>query len=412
MRKGPLFFALLAFLSAPAAALEVVPVYGLTFLGGQYFFAGDKSKLNANVTANAAPAVKLGGGRLFLPLYNASYRGTKSVTDSVGSGSLFAQSMSHRLSFGYLRPIEGTTWKVKPSLSYRWDYLKETRDETWGKGLFDTQTVGLGFEAENTYKEPFLYRMGYDFFYTRFPNFQSLESKSGIDAQGNPLGRETAGVRTLDTLNQQLSFTITRPVPYEQPVVALTAGYRLLWQKFHDQPLVNLAGQFVSENRQDFTNSFNASVLHPREAFGGKARLGLGFNTAFNYTGSNQNTYDAGQTTFIADSYSNWSLTSGPSVSAAWGPKESQSTASAGLTWTRQSYFGRRVQNANGIYQNDTQNHDRYQFSLGYGMPIAANFRMLAQANFLWVDSNMAYEKTYKYSYNTSNYLLGFSYDY
>jgi hypothetical protein len=381
-------------------------------LGGQYFFAGDKSKLNANVTANAAPAVKLGGGRLFLPLYTGSYRGTKSVTDSVGSGSLFAQGMSHRLAFGYLRPIEGTTWKVKPSVSYKWDYLKETRDETWGRGLFDTQTVGLGFEAENTYKEPFTYRFGYDFFYTRFPNFKSLESKSGVDATGNPLGRETAGVRTLDTLNSQLSFTVTRPIPYEKPVVALTAGYRLLWQKFHDQPLVNLAGQFVNENRQDFTNSLTASAVHPREAFGGKARLGIGFNSGFNYTGSNQNTYDAGQTRFIADAYSNWSLTLGPSLAVGWGPKETPTTASAGLTWTRQSYFGRLVQDANGLYQNDTQNHDRYQLSFGFGTPIATNFRLLAQANFLWVDSNMRYEKTYKYTYNTSNYLLGFSYDY
>ena len=66
-------------------------------------------------------------------------------------------------------------------------------------------------EAENVYKEPFSYRMGYDVFYTRFPNFKSLESKSGVDPAGLPLGRETAGVRTLDTINQQVSFSLTRP---------------------------------------------------------------------------------------------------------------------------------------------------------------------------------------------------------
>ena len=301
---------------------------------------------------------------------------------------------------------------MKPSVSYKWDYLKETRDETWGKGLFDTQTVGLGVEGENTYKEPFSYRLGYDFFYTRFPNFKSLESKSGVDPAGSPLGRETAGVRVLDTLNQQVTFTLTRPVPYEKPVAALTVGYRLLWQKFHDQPLVNLAGQFRNENRQDFTNALNASILHPREAFGGRARLGIGFNTGFNYTGSNQNTYDAGQTRFVADTYSYWSLTLGPSMTASWGPKEAASTVSTSLSWTRQSFLGRLVQDANGAYRNDTQVQDRMQLSLGYGVPIAPNFRMLAQANFLWADSNMRYEKTYKYTYNTANYLLGFSYDY
>lgn len=406
----PLAFAALA--TVPLRAAEVIPVYGITAMGGQYFFAGDKSKLNGNLTANAAPVVKLGEGKLLLPLYNASYRGTKGVSDPIGSGTLFAQGMSHRLSVGYLRSIAGTNWKLKPSLSYKFDFLKETRDETWGKGLFDTQTVGLGFEAENVYKEPFSYRWGYDFFFTRFPNFKSLESKSGVDPSGNALGRETAGVRTLDTLNQQLSFSLTRPFPYDKPVAAVTVGYRLLWQKFHDQPLVNLAGQFVNENRQDFTNALTASVVHPREAFRGKAKLSLGFNTGFNYTGSNQSTYDAGQTRFVPDSYSYWSITAGPSAGMAWGDKDAPTTASLGFSWTRQSYLGRLVQDGNGLYLTDTQVQDRYLVSMGYGVPIAPNFRLLAQANFLWTDSNMKYEKTYRYTYSTANYLFGFSYDY
>lgn len=402
----------MALVTAPVRAADVIGVYGVTLMGGQYFFAGDKSKLNANVLLNAAPVVKFGPGKLFLPLYTGSYRGTKGVSDAVGSNTLFAQGMTHRFSFAYLRAVAGTNWRLKPSLSYKFEFLKETRDETWGKGLFDTQTVGLGFEAENVYKEPFSYRLGYDFFYTRFPNFQSLESKSGVGADGLALGRETAGVRTLDTLNQQLSFTLTRPVPYDKPVLSLSLGYRLLWQKFHDQPLVNLAGQFVNENRQDFSNSLTASVMHPREVFGGKARLSTAFNTGFSYTGSNQNTYDAGQTKYIPDSYSNWSFSAGPSSALSWGDKENLTTASVGFNWSRQNYAGRLVQDGNGLYQNDTQVQDRYNLSLGYGVPIATNFRMLAQANFQWVDSNMKFQKTYRYTYNTANYLLGFSYDY
>ena len=108
MRLRPLFStALAALVATPCRALEVVPVYGLTFLGGQYFFAGDKSKLNMNVSANAAPAIKLSGGRLLLPLYTGSYKGTKAVGDSVGSGSLFAQSMAHRIGVAICGPSKG-----------------------------------------------------------------------------------------------------------------------------------------------------------------------------------------------------------------------------------------------------------------------------------------------------------------
>lgn len=404
--------ALVSFCGAKARAVEVIPVYGASFLGGQYFFAGDKTRLNGNVSANFAPVLKFGPGKLLLPLYNGSYRGTKNATDPVGAGTLFAQGMTHRVSMGYLRGLEGSTWRVKPSLSYKFEFLKETRDETWGKGLFDTQTAGLGFEAENVYKEPFSYRLGYDFFYTRFGNFKSLESKSGVDPAGLPLGRETAGVRTLDTLNHQLSFVLTRPFPYDKPVASVSLGYRFLWQTFHDQPLVNLAGQFENQNRQDFANALTASLMHPREVLDGRARLTLGMNTALSYTGSNQNTYDAGQTKFIPDAYSYWSMSAGPATSLSWGDKENPTTASLGFNWSRQSHLGRFVQDGNGLYLNDTQVQDRYALTLGYGVPIATNFRMLAQANFLWTDSNMKYQKTYRYTYSTANYLFGFSYDY
>lgn len=409
----PLFFAAFLNLTTPSAsAAEVVPVYGFSFLGGQYFFAGDKTKLNMNLGANAAPVVKLAPGKTILPLYTGAFRGTKGASDPVGSGTLFSQSMNHRVGVTYLRDVPGTTWRLKPSVSYRFDFLKETRDEKWGRGLFDSQTVGAGFEAENTYKAPFSYRIGYDFFYTRFPNYNSLESKSGFDPTGSPLGRESAGVNTLDTVNQQVAASITAPYPADSPKVAVTAGYRLLWQKFLDQPLVNAAGQYMSENRQDFLHALSLSVVHPREVFDGAARLSAGMTAGFNYQASNQNTYDATRTTFIPDAYSYRSFSIGPTTNLAWGDKENPTTAGLAFIYSNQSYFGRLTQTGAGAYTSDYQSTDRYTLGLSSGFPIAKNFRLIGQANFLWADSNQRFEQSYRYTYASANYLLGFSYDY
>lgn len=396
-------------------ALEYIPIYSLSLMGGQYFFSQDRSNFNGNVSAHAAPVMKFDEEWSLLPLYRGNYQGTKSVMDSVGSGTLFQQQMDHRISLaGLYTPVE-TTWKFKPSLNYKYSLLKETRDESWGGGLFNYETLGVGLEAEKVYRDPFSFRAAYDFYYIHFPNYQSLESKAGVDPNGNPLGREAAGTQVLDTFNQQFNLSVSLPVPYEDPKMSLQTSYRFLWQTFPDQPLINSQGQpngHVPYNRQDFTNNLNLSLSYPRPLFGGKARMSSAFSTGLAYNGSNQNTFDAGQNKYVADAYSYWSVSAGPSVSVSWGDEKKPSTASLGVTWSRQNYLGRLVQNAAGQYGTDKQHQDRYLVSLGYAYPIAVNFRMVAQTNMLWAKSNMTYEKTYRYSYSTANYLLGFSYDY
>ena len=48
MRKALLLALPLAALAATARALEYTPLYNISLLGGQYFFAGDRTKLNGN----------------------------------------------------------------------------------------------------------------------------------------------------------------------------------------------------------------------------------------------------------------------------------------------------------------------------------------------------------------------------
>lgn len=75
-------------------------------------------------------------------------------------------------------------------------------------------------------------------------------------------------------------------------------------------------------------------------------------------------------------------------------------------------YTGRQAENGDGIYTGDSQWQDRYQLSLRYAMPIAPNFYIKAETNFLWARSNNTFEVTYAYNYRTANYLMGFTYEY
>jgi hypothetical protein len=397
-----------------ASALEIVPVVNATLMGGQYIFRGDRSDLGVNAGLVAAPTIRQSEQWSYLPIYAGNYSGTKGVNDGVAAGTLYQQEMDHRVSFTAIDSVPGTNWRLKPSASYKYEFLKETKDEQWGRGLFDYEKIGLGFEAENVYKDPFSYRLGLDLYRIRFPNFQSLESTSGTDPLGNPLQRENAGTNVLDTYNYQLSASGAMPYPFDSPAVSLSGGYSVLYQDYHHETLVDSRGQLASATRKDFLQIVTASVGHPRKVtlFGEECQLdsSFGLNLALNL--SNQNTFDASQTQFIRNSYSYVDAGLGPRVGVSWGDKKRPAQVAGALNYDRTMYLGRLAQDGGGLYTGQHLYQNHYSLALDYRYPIAEQFYLKAQANVLFVRSNNHFETTYSYNYTTENYLLGFTYDF
>ncbi len=400
-----------------AGAVDVIPVYRGHLMGGQYFLKGTNASLSGNAALLAAPVLEFNERWSLIPVYGGNYQGTKGVADGVRAGSLFQQQMDHRVSFTGIYSVMGTAWKVKPTGGYKRYFLKETRDETWGRGLFDWEKINVGFELENAYREPFSYRAGFEAFRIRFPNYESLESQVGTDPSGNPLGREQASKNPLDTYNYQVSLSGSRPFPYDNPVVSLSAAYSILYQFYPDQRIVNRAGQFQENKphkRGDFLNSVSLGVGYPKTLGAGKEapRLNTSFSVTASHNGSNQNTFDAARTMYIHDSYSYYSWGAGPGVSLGWGDQKQPSSVGLGFQFTRTGYIGRQAQNADGLYLNRHQVQDRYVTSLAYSYPLAPGFNLKTAANALWATSNNYYEKTYSYTYRTANYTMGITYEY
>lgn len=401
-------------LAAPARALEWTPVFNAGLSGGQYFFQKQKGSLGGNANVTAAALVKAGELWSVMPMYAGAYRGTKGVDDGVGAGTLFQQQMDHTVSVTGIRKLRDTTWRLKPSVGYKREFLKETRDEEWGKGLFDYEKIAVGFEAEDQYRDPFAWRVGLDLYRVRFPNYSSLESRSGVDPFGDPLGRELAPKKVLDTTNVQVSLSGSRPWPKAEPKFVLQGSYSFLLKNFDDQRLVDGTGQFQDSGRKDFVSSLAGSAVAPVPVrpFGVDARLDAGFGLTLAYNRSNQNTFDATFAKYVPDSYSYWQFGAGPNATLSWGDRKSPTWASASLRWSRQLYTGRLTQDVNGVYEASKQRHDRVAFSLGYGYPIAPQFTMTFKTNFLWATSNQKYEKNYRYDYRAVNYLIGVTYEY
>ncbi len=406
--------AVLLLLAPCARAVEWTPILNASFAGGQYFFERQKGNLGGNVSLTAAGLGKISDQWSVLPMYSGAYRGTKGIDDGVGSGTLFQQQMDHAVSVTGIRKLKDSTWRVRPSAGYKRQFLNETRDERWGKGLFDYEKISAGVEFENVYKEPFAFRAGLDVFRVRFPNYESLESRSGADPFGDPLGRELAPRRVLDTNNIQLTASGSRPWPQDDPSVVLQGAWSALYKSFADQRIVESSGQFARTGRRDHAHSLGGTVTMPVAArwAGPDGRLDLSFALSGSYNGSNQNTFDAKFARYIRDSYSYWTMGAGPGATLSWGDRRAPAWASATLRWNRQAYLGRQVQDADGVYSGTKQRHDRWTLGLGYGYPLAPKLTMTFRTNIMWASSNHKYEKNYSYTFRTMNYLIGVSYEY
>lgn len=391
-----------------AHALEVSPIYGLQVLGGQYFFGGDRGTLSGNVSGVVAPAMKFNDEWALLPSLNSSYQGTKTVVDLVGAGTLFQEQMDHRLAARAVYTPGGGQWRLKPSLSYKYQLLKETKDEDWGEGLFDYRKWSAGLDAEYVYHDPFSLHAGVDYFETSFPNYTSLESQAATQFQGQSLARELVGDFILDTQNASLSIGGDGPI-YERLI--LDGNAVATYQHFPNQHVVDGAGQLTPLLREDLATTVTLGARMPRELNSDLRTLG-GLDLGLSYTTSNQNNYDARQARFFPLYYNYGELRVSPSFKLLIGPPREAVVLGLSATWWHRRYPYRVIQDEAGAYLDQKLRTDNSMISASLTYPMAKHFSLLFNFQYGKTISNQRYESFYSYNYSVTNYLFGFSYDY
>ena len=393
--------ALMLLLSLPLAALEVNPVVNAQLLGGQYYYNGADNAFGGVAALSAAPYLKVNDHWSLVPLYTGNYNGTKQVTDLIGGGTLFQESQDHTASLKLIRSFSSGL-KLKAIGSYGAQFLRETTDERWGNGLYDNRRASGGAEAEWSWDKDRFVRFAYDYYAIRFPNYTSLESQGG--AAG--LGRELNAPDVLDTHNHAVTLGTQVGLPWDGFLEA-TAGYT--WSHFRSEHLVDLTGELTPDLRNDQIETYGFKATWP-VLKDPTLRLFSSLGYTWSHTYSNQNHYDAQQLIFNPDYYSyvqqalsnNWTLAVGENP---W---------TLGLTWslTRQHYSDRLVQDPTGTYGSDVTFVNGAFTTLEFTYPIAKGFRLDAQGQFGWNNSNNTDNQVYQYHYNTQTYLFGFTYAY
>jgi hypothetical protein len=402
MRATALLLAAALGAATPArAAVEFVPVFDASFLLGQLYENGSASSWQGNGSLQATPALKFNDEWGLIPTYAFNYQGTKSVTDLGSGGQLFQDSMSHAL-------IVKGVWKhgdlkLKPHGGYRWEFLRETTDESWGKGLFDYQKPSLGLDAEYALAEGWTGTAGFDWYLIRFPNYSSLES--GVVSQG--LGRAEAAPRTLDSENLSWTAQTTFPTPAPDVKGLLTLNWTT--RSYGEQHIVVASGDLTPDTRVDQIKSITGTLFWGRkinEDFG----LFVNLQGAWTRVDSNQNNYDAAVNVFLPDYYGYEETSIQPRATAVVGPKKVE--VSFAYLRSHRRYLARPAQDAAGAYLSDAQSIDQDNFTFDLGVPIDKHWKVLATANMATASSNQQYQLFFKTNYTLQSYLLGVSYSY
>ncbi|MBI5241348.1 MAG: hypothetical protein HY926_12820 [Elusimicrobia bacterium] len=384
--------------AAPAGAVDWVPVFDASFLMGQVLQGGKASSWQGNAALQFTPAVKFTDELGLIPTYYGTYRGTKSAVDLGSGGQLFQDSQSHALSLkGVWKRDE---WKVKPSLGYRWELLRETSDEGWGKGLFDYRKPSAGLEVERAFGERVRAGAAFDYYEIQFPNYRSLES------QALPgLGRELAEGRTLDSRSYSWTLTGHFPLPFEGGAARLTGNFTR--RGYPEQHVVQASGSLADDTRADDFSSVSAALSYGRAL---APRVGGYLSLEFTQLrdASNQNHYDAEQARFLGQYYSYDERSLYPKLTMILGEKKVELAVGYLQVW--RDYLGRAAQDASGTYLNESTRLDQGSFTFDLSLPLAHGFKALAHTTLTDASSNMRYEKTYRYNYQLSSHLLGFSY--
>lgn len=387
--------------AALARALEVSPLFGAQLLGGQYFHRGERSALSGNFSGVLAPAIRLNDSWAVLPALQSSYQGTKSVVDLVGSGTLFQEQMDHRASVRAVWSSPTGRWRLKPNAGVKQQFLKETRDEKWGAGLFDYRRWSIGAEAEFVYDEPYSVRGGADYYSTTFVNYTSLESR----APG--LSRELAGDTVLDS--RTYAFSLGGDLPLERLI--LEAGLNFAIQHFPDQNLVDERGALFERRRTDAATQISLGARMPGELNTDLRLLGS-LDLAAGFNNSNQNSYDARAARHFPLFYNHREVRLSPGVKALIGPpREPVIVGLSGSLWTR-LHPHREAQDETGSYMGRNLSTRGWTGSASLQYPMAKHFSLMFSAQFGRAYSNQRYEQYYRYNYTVANYLFGFTYDY
>jgi hypothetical protein len=389
---------------ASRSGFKLIPLGNADLRGGWTAVDDGKGALGLVGSAMLLPAVQLPGkAGIILPIY--AFNG--SLSDRVIEESiLFETRQTHMVSLGYKKIISGD-WDVKASADGSYALTQQTRDEKFGKGLYDYRDLGgrtsVTWSPKREGREEPV-SLGFRYFRRAYPNYKSLALQSQNLLAALPSGGAGAADKEKNPKNYtgiELSASGER---WLSETLKGRLDYTLGLQPYTDRYLRTDQGLVSGKKRSDVINQ-------------GAGRVDwTGLETAVVWTsldllhfGSNGSNYDPGQADypFTRNFYQFYDLNwrSGVSVQLPFGESlHPRVDCGVGLGMRR---YDRHAQDVAGQNLKPTQADNTLAANLGTNIPLNKVFGISAGLSWQKVTSNNKFERYVKYSYDLTAVSLG-----
>ena len=409
-----LLTAFLVLSSSPAFAeqkklsnIEIITLFKLEVLGG---FSGLTAR---NITGGGvasldfSPTIKFDENNYLIPLFSATIKRKVQVIPEEEGGELTVMDQNHNLYLAY-KHLFNQRISTRIAGFGTWSLNKETRDESWGTGLYDYRDFGgnINFQFKTAGNSPLsqgTLSSTTEGYLRRYPNYQSLVS---LTVNNAPEEDE----KDYRALRQMVDYQ-WRP----SSNFLANLGYSFLNKHYIDKLVVDANGFLTNKKRLDYLHNFNISLFYTLVK---QWQLKLNAMAFLNY--SNQNYYDTRATLALGDdvytrSYFNYTLGQlNPSLVFFYPlpGKDRDFILEGGYDFLVRAYSNRIAETERGIYTPDTQNDYQHSLMLKAIYPINKYFSMVALGEYIINTSNMDFERYYLYNYHSYAMWSGVSFRY
>ncbi len=413
MKKFLIILLLYIFLSNIYSS-EFIPALDIN-TGGTYSYlpgqSGSEPNNSFGFEANIAGSFMANADFLpfiwFIPTFTFNYSNTAQPLNIDDERFLFSQWMDIYLSGGINLQFNDN-WELRLRGFYRKDFSQQTKDEQFGKGLYDY--IDAGFYTENIskfqyYNMPIETTIGFKYIDRKFPNYKTLltELPSEISEY-----RESPNTYTKEKDSLTYSFYIDNNLQWSESNWFTRLSFTYDYIPYMEQKVIDVDGSLSSARRIDRYITLSLTAPYYATEMSG---LELGYDfinklTNQNYLDTMGTSSDFSDDKYIENYYNCYEHLIKFALNYEFPYKllsDYKPVAIIGLSLDITQYGTRLAKNKEGKYKSEKQQDYNYTLSLNIKQNIMEFWNYYITVAYTKYNSNMEWETfgIYNYSYLT-----------
>ena len=375
-------------------------------LGGYSDIPGHHGTVSSIDSWLVSPTWKLNDKLYWINLYNGSFDRSAQVVAQEEGGRRADTTQSHNLSSS-LKYNVTDTWSLRPLFFAEWNFVNETADEKFGKGLYDYHDIGGGIESswitQETREQKDENRLGFRYLNREYPNYHSLLSLFDRNSSVEDNEKDLNGYK----------FNLSHDSRSKEGWSWGLEGI-FFYKDYTDKKTIDLNGIRSGGARQDYVEYVNAHIAHPLSK-----EWMFRLDGQFTDNQSNLDFYDTHNTSTFADDnflknyFDYFSFMAKPSLIYTKNiEKDRDFVLTVSYTFDALHYPGRKAQDVSGVYQAADEQDYTHTVTAKTNYPLTKYVSWVVYGSYANATSNQKFESFYLYTYESWTAVTGISFKY